>query len=120
MVIKNILVNNCFYIENFYDSVNYNCYYVSVVLLLVSGNVNNVVGVVYMWVNFEGVYLMINLIFLIYLLVVLIMIVLGLGLVVLIFWEIIWLIEEMCKQILWIVCGDFFGQVKVMGNDELG
>lgn len=119
-VIKNTLVNNRSHTENLYDSANHNRYYVSVVPLLASGNANNVVGVVYMRANLEGVYSTINSISLIYLSAALITIVLGLGLAVLISREITRPIEEMRKQSLRIARGDFSGQVKVMGNDELG
>ena len=119
-VIKNTLVNNRSHTENLYDSANHNRYYVSVVPLLASGNANNVVGVVYMRANLEGVYSTINSISLIYLSAALITIVLGLGLAVLISREITRPIEEMRKQTLLIARGDFSGQVKVMGNDELG
>ena len=119
-VIKNTLVNNRSHTENLYDSANHNRYYVSVVPLLASGNANNVVGVVYMRANLEGVYSTINSISLIYLSAALITIVLGLGLAVLISREITRPIEEMRKQTLRIARGGFSGQVKVMGNDELG
>ncbi len=119
-VIKNTLVNNRSHTENLYDSANHNRYYVSVVPLLASGNANNVVGVVYMRANLEGVYSTVNSISLIYLSAALITIVLGLGLAVLISREITRPIEEMRKQTLRIARGDFSGQVKVMGNDELG
>lgn len=119
-VIKNTLVNNRSHTENLYDSANHNRYYVSVVPLLASGNANNVVGVVYMRANLEGVYSTIDSISLIYLSAALITIVLGLGLAVLISREITRPIEEMRKQTLRIARGDFSGQVKVMGNDELG
>lgn len=119
-VIKNTLVNNRSHTENLYDSANHNRYYVSVVPLLASGNANNVVGVVYMRANLEGVYSTINSISLIYLSAALITIVLGLGLAVLISREITRPIEEMRKQTLRIARGDFSRQVKVMGNDELG
>lgn len=119
-VIKNTLVNNRSHTENLYDSANHNRYYVSVVPLLASGNANNVVGVVYMRANLEGVYSTINSISLIYLSAALITIVLGLGLAVLISREITRPIEEIRKQTLRIARGDFSGQVKVMGNDELG
>ncbi|WP_432226683.1 cell wall metabolism sensor histidine kinase WalK [Limosilactobacillus fermentum] len=119
-VIKNTLVNNRSHTENLYDSANHNRYYVSVVPLLASGNANNVVGVVYMRANLEGVYSTINSISLIYLSAALITIVLGQGLAVLISREIIRPIEEIRKQTLRIARGDFSGQVKVMGNDELG
>ena len=119
-VIKKTLVNNRSHTENLYDSANHNRYYVSVVPLLASGNANNVVGVVYMRANLEGVYSTINSISLIYLSAALITIVLGLGLAVLISREITRPIEEIRKQTLRIARGDYSGQVKVMGNDELG
>ena len=56
----------------------------------------------------------------IYLSAALVTVVLGLGLAVLISREITRPIEEMRKQALRIARGDYSGQVKVMGNDELG
>jgi Signal transduction histidine kinase len=66
--------------------------------LLASGNANNVVGVVYMRANLEGVYSTINSISLIYLSAALITIVLGLGLAVLISREITRPIEECASR----------------------
>ena len=105
-VIKNTLVNNRSHTENLYDSANHNRYYVSVVPLLASGNANNVVGVVYMRANLEGVYSTVNSISLIYLSAALITIVLGLGLAVLISREIT---RESKTPVVVLTTGAFFG-----------
>ena len=77
-------------------------------------------GAVYLRANLESVYDSVNGISLIYLSAALVTVVLGLGLAVLISREITRPIEEMRKQALRIARGDYSGQVKVMGNDELG
>jgi two-component system sensor histidine kinase VicK len=116
--IKATLVNNRTHSENIYDSSNHNRYYVNVIPLNDSNN--NVVGAVYLRASLEGVYSNINSITLIYLSAALITIALSLFLAILISQEITRPIEEMRKQTLRIARGDFSGQVRVMGNDELG
>ncbi|MGM9889094.1 MAG: cell wall metabolism sensor histidine kinase WalK, partial [Limosilactobacillus sp.] len=105
--------------ENIYDNSSHNRYYVNVIPL-VGAATNNVVGAVYLRANLESVYDSVNSISLIYLSAALVTVVLGLGLAVLISREITRPIEEMRKQALRIARGDYSGQVKVMGNDELG
>ncbi|WP_283575088.1 cell wall metabolism sensor histidine kinase WalK [Limosilactobacillus pulli] len=117
--VKNTLLNNRSHTENIYDNASHNRYYVNVIPL-VSANTNNVVGAVYLRANLESVYDSVNGISLIYLSAALITVVLGLGMAVLISREITRPIEEMRKQALRIARGDYSGQVKVMGNDELG
>lgn len=116
--IKATLVNNRTHSENIYDSSNHNRYYINVIPLNDSNN--NVVGAVYLRASLEGVYSNINSITLIYLSAALITIALSLFLAILISQEITRPIEEMRKQTLRIARGDFSGQVRVMGNDELG
>ncbi|WP_283621504.1 cell wall metabolism sensor histidine kinase WalK [Limosilactobacillus avium] len=116
--VKATLVNNRTHSENIYDSSNHNRYYVNVIPLNDSNN--NVVGAVYLRASLEGVYSNINSITLIYLSAALITIALSLFLAILISQEITRPIEEMRKQTLRIARGDFSGQVRVMGNDELG
>ena len=117
-MVKAALMNNRSHSENVYDSSNQNRYYINVIPL--NDNNNNVVGAVLLRASLESVYSNINSITLIYLSAALITIVLSLFLAILISQEITRPIEEMRKQTLRIARGDFSGQVKVMGNDELG
>lgn len=117
--VKTTLVNNRSHTENVYDNSNHTRYYVNIIPL-VDNNNNNVVGVVYLRASLESVYSNINSITLIYLSAALITIVIGLLLAIIISQEITRPIEEMRKQTLRIARGDFSGQVRVMGNDELG
>lgn len=118
-MVKATLVNNRSHTENIYDNSNHTRYYVNIIPLVDNSN-NNVVGVVYLRASLESVYSNINSITLIYLSAALITIVIGLLLAIIISQEITRPIEEMRKQTLRIARGDFFGQVRVMGNDELG
>ena len=118
-VIKATLLNNRSHLENVYDNGNHNRYYVNVIPLVDNSN-NNVIGAVYLRASLESVYSNINSITLIYLSAALITIAIGLILAILISQEITRPIEEMRKQALRIARGDFSGQVRVMGNDELG
>lgn len=117
-MVKATLLNNRSHSENVYDGTNHNRYYVNVIPLNDSNN--NVVGAVLLRASLEGVYSNINNITLIYLSAALVTIILSLFLAVLISQEITRPIEEMRKQTLRIARGDFSGQVRVMGNDELG
>ena len=117
-MVKATLLNNRSNSENVYDGANHNRYYVNVIPLNDSNN--NVVGAVLLRASLEGVYSNINNITLIYLSAALVTIILSLFLAVLISQEITRPIEEMRKQTLRIARGDFSGQVRVMGNDELG
>ena len=118
-MVKATLVNNRSHTENVYDNSNHTRYYVNIITLVDNSN-NNVVGVVYLRASLESVYSNINSITLIYLSAALITIVIGLLLAIIISQEITRPIEEMRKQTLRIARGDFSGQVRVMGNDELG
>ena len=118
-MVKATLVNNRSHTENVYDNSNHTRYYVNIIPLVDNSN-NNVVGVVYLRASLESVYSNINSITLIYLSAALITIVIGLLLAIIISQEITRPIEEMRKQTHRIARGDFSGQVRVMGNDELG
>ena len=118
-MVKATLVNNRSHTENIYVNSNHTRYYVNIIPLVDNSN-NNVVGVVYLRASLESVYSNINSITLIYLSAALITIVIGLLLAIIISQEITRPIEEMRKQTLRIARGDFSGQVRVMGNDELG
>lgn len=117
--VKATLMNNRSHSENIYDSANHTRYYINVVPLVDNSN-NNVIGAVYLRASLETVYSNINSITLIYLSAALITIVIGLILAIIISQEITRPIEEMRKQALRIARGDFSGQVRVLGNDELG
>lgn len=117
--VKATLLNNRSHSENIYDNSNHTRYYINTIPLIDNSN-NNVVGAVYLRASLESVYANINSITLIYLSAALITIVIGLVLAILISQEITRPIEEMRKQTLRIARGDFSGQVRVMGNDELG
>ena len=117
--IKSTLLNNRSHSENLYDDSNHTRYYVNVIPLVDNSN-NNVVGAVYLRASLESVYSNINSITLVYLSAAMITIVIGMVLAVIISQEITRPIEEMRKQTLRIARGDYSGQVKVMGNDELG
>ena len=118
-IVKATLLNNRSHSENVYDNGNHNRYYVNVIPLVDNSN-NNVIGAVYLRASLESVYASINSITLIYLSATLVTIAIGLFLAILISQEITRPIEEMRKQTLRIARGDFSGQVRVMGNDELG
>lgn len=109
--------NNRSHTENIYDRSNHTRYYVNMIPLVDN---NNVVGAVYLRASLEDVYSNINNITLIYLSAALITIVIGLLLAIIISREITRPIEEVRKQTLRIARGDFSGQVRVLGNDELG
>ena len=117
--IKATLLNNRSHTENLYDNSNHTRYYVNVIPLVDNSN-NNVVGAVYLRASLESVYANINNITLVYLSAAMITIVLSLILAIIISQEITRPIEEMRKQTLRIARGDYSGQVKVLGNDELG
>ena len=118
-MVKATLVNNRSHTENVYDNSNHTRYYVNIIPLVDNSN-NNVVGVVYLRASLESVYSNITSITLIYVSAALITIVIVLLLAIIISQEITRPIEEMRKQTLRIARGDFSGQVRVMGNDELG
>lgn len=118
-IVKNTLVNNRSHSETVYDSDSKTHYYITTIPLM-SGDTNNVVGVVYIRASLESVYSTVTSISLIYLSATVITIIIGLILSIIISREITRPIEEMRKQTLRIARGDFSGRVKVNGNDELG
>lgn len=118
-IVKNTLVNNRSHSETVYDSDSKTHYYVTTIPLM-SGDTNNVVGVVYIRASLESVYSTVTSISLIYLSATVITIIIGLILSIIISRKITRPIEEMWKQTLRIARGDFSGRVKVNGNDELG
>ena len=118
-IVKNTLVNNRSHSETVFDSDSKTHYYITTIPLI-SGDTNNVVGVVYIRASLESVYSTVTSISLIYLSATVITIIIGLILSIIISREITRPIEEMRKQTLRIARGDFSGRVKVNGNDELG
>ncbi|GAB6093019.1 cell wall metabolism sensor histidine kinase WalK [Furfurilactobacillus curtus] len=120
--VKNAIYNNRSYQRDIYDTRDNNRYYISIVPLLNSSgsNGNNLVGVLYIRASLEGVYENINNITLIYLSAALIAIVLGLFMSIVISRAITRPIDEMKRQTVQIAQGDYSGQVRVYGTDELG
>ncbi|WP_186808477.1 cell wall metabolism sensor histidine kinase WalK [Furfurilactobacillus siliginis] len=120
--IKNAIYNNRSYQRDIYDTRDNNRYYVSVVPLLNSSgsNGNTLVGVLYVRASLEGVYQNVNKITLIYLSAALVAIVLGLFMSIVISRAITRPIDEMKRQTVQIAQGDYSGQVRVYGTDELG
>ncbi|GKT04216.1 cell wall metabolism sensor histidine kinase WalK [Furfurilactobacillus entadae] len=120
--IKNAIYNNRSYQRDVYDTRDNTRYYVSIIPLMSSsgGNGNSLVGVLYIRASLEGVYQSVNSITLIYLSAALIAIVLGLIMSVVISRAITRPIDEMKRQTVQIAQGDYSGQVRVYGTDELG
>lgn len=120
--VKNAIYNNRSYQRDIYDTRDNNRYYVSVVPLLNSSgsNGNTLVGVLYVRASLEGVYQNVNKITLIYLSAALVAIVLGLFMSIVISRAITRPIDEMKRQTVQIAQGDYSGQVRVYGTDELG
>ncbi|MGV0168422.1 cell wall metabolism sensor histidine kinase WalK [Furfurilactobacillus sp. WILCCON 0119] len=120
--VKNAIYNNRSYQRDVYDTRDNTRYYVSIIPLMSSsgGNGNSLVGVLYIRASLEGVYQSVNSITLIYLSAALIAIVLGLIMSVVISRAITRPIDEMKRQTVQIAQGDYSGQVRVYGTDELG
>ncbi|KRN89344.1 sensor histidine kinase VicK [Ligilactobacillus ceti DSM 22408] len=109
------------YSKTTYDHNDNKRYYISITpLFSSSGNSNTIVGVVYLRANLESVYDSINKITIIFATAALIATVIGLVLAILISSAITSPIDEMKKQTERIARGDYSGQVKIYGNDELG
>ncbi|MCF6160465.1 cell wall metabolism sensor histidine kinase WalK [Furfurilactobacillus milii] len=120
--VKNAIYNNRSYQRDVYDARDNNRYYVSIVPLLSSSgnNGNTLVGVLYIRASLEGVYQNINNITLIYLSAAAVAIILGLIMSIVISRAITRPIDEMKRQTVQIAQGDYSGQVRVYGTDELG
>ena len=104
-----------------YDKRDNRRYYIAITpLLSVSGNTNTVVGAVYVKANMETVYDSINSVVVIFATASLIATAIGMALAIAISRAITRPIDEMKKQTSRIARGDYSGQVRIYGQDELG
>ena len=119
--IKQVLYNERSYAKSAYDRTDNKRYYVSITpLFSTTGNTNTLVGAVYLRASLEPVYSSINKVTLIFATAALIATGLGLILAIFISSAITRPIDEMKKQTTRIARGDYSGQVKIYGTDELG
>ncbi|MFT9003744.1 MAG: cell wall metabolism sensor histidine kinase WalK [Liquorilactobacillus hordei] len=119
--IKQVLYNERSYAKSAYDRTDNKRYYVSITpLFSTTGNTNTLVGAVYLRASLETVYSSINKVTLIFATAALIATGLGLILAIFISSAITRPIDEMKKQTTRIARGDYSGQVKIYGTDELG
>ncbi|KRL05831.1 two component sensor kinase [Liquorilactobacillus oeni DSM 19972] len=119
--IKQVLYNERAYTKSTYDSTDNKRYYISITpLFSASGNTNTLLGAVYLRASLEPVYDSTNKVTVIFVTAALIATCLGLALAILISRAITRPIDDMKKQTTRIARGDYSGQVKVYGTDELG
>ena len=119
--IKQIIYNSRSFTKTTYDKRDNRRYYIAITpLLSVSGNTNTVVGAVYVKANMETVYDSINSVVVIFATASLIATAIGMALAIVISRAITRPIDEMKKQTSRIARGDYSGQVRIYGQDELG
>lgn len=119
--IKQVIYNSRSFTKTTYDKGDNRRYYISITpLLSVSGNTNTVVGAVYVKANMETVYDSINSVVVIFATASLIATAIGMALAIVISRAITRPIDEMKQQTTRIARGDYSGQVRVYGQDELG
>lgn len=120
--VKNVLYNNRSYETLSYDEKTHASYYVSIVPLVNPNSDSNssVVGVIYVRANMQSVYRNINNITLIFLTASLVAALFSSIIAVVISRAITRPIDEMKKQAIRMSRGDYSGQVRVYGQDELG
>lgn len=120
--VKNVLYNNLSYETLSYDEKTHASYYVSIVPLVNPNSDSNssVVGVIYVRANMQSVYRNINNITLIFLTASLVAALFSSIIAVVISRAITRPIDEMKKQAIRMSRGDYSGQVRVYGQDELG
>lgn len=118
--VKNVLSNHQ-YEKDTIESENGQRYEIATTPIVSNqGNRSSVVGVIVVRANMESVYNSINQITGIYLYASIVAIVLGIAMAIVISRAITRPIEEINKQTKLIADGDYSGQVKIYGNDELG
>lgn len=118
--VKNVLSNHQ-YEKDTIESENGQRYEIATTPIVSNqGNRSSVVGVIFVRANMESVYNSINQITGIYLYASIVAIVLGIAMAIVISRAITRPIEEINKQTKLIADGDYSGQVKIYGNDELG
>lgn len=119
--IKQVIYNSRSFTKTTYDKRDNRRYYIAITpLLSVSGNTNTVVGAVYVKANMETVYDSINSVVVIFATASLIATAIGMALAIAISRAITRPIDEMKKQTSRIARGDYSGQVRIYGQDELG
>ena len=119
--IKQVIYNSRSFTKTTYDKRDNRRYYIAITpLLSVSGNTNTVVGAVYVKANMETVYDYINSVVVIFATASLIATAIGMALAIVISRAITRPIDEMKKQTSRIARGDYSGQVRIYGQDELG
>ena len=119
--IKDVIYNTRTFQRVSYNKSNNTRYYISIVPLInTAGASNNLTGVIYIRANLESVYQNVNNITLIFVVAALIAVSIGLILAVLISRAITQPIEEMRQRTIQISRGDYSGQVRIYGDDELG
>lgn len=119
--IKQVIYNSRSFTKTTYDKRDNRRYYIAITpLLSVSGNTNTVVGAVYVKANMETVYDSINSVVVIFATASLIATAIGMALAIVISRAITRPIDEMKKQTSRIAHGDYSGQVRIYGQDELG
>lgn len=119
--IKQVIYNSRSFTKTTYDKRDNRRYYIAITpLLSVSGNTNTVVGTVYVKANMETVYDSINSVVVIFATASLIATAIGMALAIVISRAITRPIDEMKKQTSRIARGDYSGQVRIYGQDELG
>ncbi|MCI1633685.1 MAG: cell wall metabolism sensor histidine kinase WalK [Liquorilactobacillus nagelii] len=119
--IKQVLYNAKTYTKLTYDRSDNKRYYVSITpLFSAGGNNNTLVGAVYLRASLEPVYDSLNKVTAIFATASLIATGLGLFLAILISSAITKPIDDMKKQTARIARGDYSGQVRIYGRDELG
>lgn len=119
--IKQVIYNSRSFTKTTYDKQDNRRYYIAITpLLSVSGNTNTVVGAVYVKANMETVYDSINSVVVIFATASLIATAIGMALAIVISRAITRPIDEMKKQTSRIARGDYSGQVRIYGQDELG
>ena len=119
--IKQVIYNSRSFTKTTYDKRDNHRYYIAITpLLSVSGNTNTVVGAVYVKANMETVYDSINSVVVIFATASLIATAIGMALAIVISRAITRPIDEMKKQTSRIARGDYSGQVRIYGQDELG
>ncbi|MFL2029497.1 cell wall metabolism sensor histidine kinase WalK [Loigolactobacillus zhaoyuanensis] len=119
--IKNVLYNNRSYETLSYDEKSHASYYVSIVPLVnPNSDSSSIVGVIYVRANMQSVYRNINNITLIFLTASLVASLFSSIIAVVISRAITRPIDEMKKQAIRMARGDYSGQVRIYGRDELG
>jgi two-component system sensor histidine kinase VicK len=119
--IKQALYTGQAYAKTTYSREDNKRYYISITPLYgTGGNVNTIIGVVYLKANLDSVYSSVNSVTVIFATAALFATAIGMILAIMISRTITRPIDEMKKQTERIARGDYSGHVRIYGNDELG